>query len=54
MKLHINTSAILGEENQIAESIIHLSMSKTKSLGHLKNIISKKIGVPVDEFTISR
>lgn len=54
LKLHINTSAVLGEDNQIADSTIHLSMSKTKTLAHLKSVISTKIGVPVDEFTISR
>ena len=55
MKLHVNTSAIFGDEYvQNSEAVIHLTIGKTKTLGHLKQVISKKIGVSADDFTISR
>lgn len=54
MKLHINTSAIFGDDNQIADSAIQISIGKTKSLAVLKAMISKKISIPVEEFTIRR
>ena len=54
MKLHINTSSIFGEGNQSYESTIQISISKNKTLANLKTVISKKISVSADEFTISR
>lgn len=54
MKLHINTSAIFGDTNQIQDSSIQINIAKTKTLRHLKEIISRKISIPMDSFTISR
>ena len=56
MKLHINTSAIFQDDakDQIQDSSITISISKTKTLAHLKSMISKKIAIPANNFTISR